>query len=152
MDPLNLIEKSTGFIRAFEASDVDKMQSYWADGEAMYLMPYASGMFPDTAAGKEGFYELTKDWPEIFEKIELKIVETILDTQARKVVARTEIKLWVKDDGPYENAQIFILRFNESGKLREVSEYYNPVPTAIGLKKFGAHASLLNRLQVPRTR
>ncbi|EAY27378.1 nuclear transport factor 2 family protein [Microscilla marina] len=151
MDSLNLVEKSEGFIKAFEAGDTEKMKSYLADAEAVYRMPYASGMFPDVIEGKEGFHEFTKDWPSIFEKIDLEIVEIILDENAGKVVVRTKVELVVKDVGPYQNAQIFIFRFNKEGKLTDVSEYYNPVPTAIGLKKFGAHASLLDSLQATST-
>ena len=113
MDVLNLVEKSKAFIRAFEKTDIQTMKSNWANDQPTYKMPYASGMFPEVAAGKDGFHEFTKDLPGMFENIELDIVEVILDQKARKVMARTEIKLHVKDVGPYENEQIFIFHFNE---------------------------------------
>ena len=148
MDALNLVEKSKGFIEAFESRDVDKMKSYFSGAQTIYRLPYATGMMPSDYEGAEAFHEFTKDLPELFEHIELDIVEIILDEAARKVVARTEIKLHVADYGPYENAQVFILRFNESGELEEVSEYFNAVPTAIGMRKFGTHDRLLDSLKI----
>lgn len=148
MDTLNLIEKSKGFIEAFENRDVNKMKSYWAEDQTIYRIPYASGMMPHTYKGKEAFHEFSKEMPNMFENIELDIKEIILDENEKKVVARTEIKLHVKDEGVYENAQIFILRFNEVGDLIEVSEYFNPVPTAIGMRKFGTHDRLLDSLKI----
>lgn len=150
MDSLNLIEKSKGFIQAFEARDAEKMKSYFSEEQTIYRLPYASGMMPSDYEGKEAFHEFTKDLPDMFENIELDIKEFILDKEARKVVARTEIKLHLKDKEiePYENAQIFILRFNEKGELLEASEYFNPVPTAIGMRKFGTHDRLLDSLKI----
>jgi len=148
MDTLNLVEKSKGFIKAFGDRDVGKMKSYFSKERTIYRLPYASGMMPSDYEGEEAFHEFTKDLPDLFEHIELDIVEVILDAEARKVVARTEIKLHVAEVGPYENAQIFILRFNEKGELEEVSEYFNPVPTAIGMRKFGTHDRLLDSLKI----
>lgn len=148
MDPLNLVEKAKGFIQAFEERNVPKMKSYFSEEQTIYRLPYASGMMPSDYEGKDAFHEFTKDLPELFEHIELDIHEVILDAAERKVVVRTEIKLHVSDIGPYENAQIFILRFNEKGELEEVSEYFNPVPTAIGMRKFGTHDRLLDQLKL----
>lgn len=105
------------------------------------INPYASGLFPEGAEGKEALANYWTPVPELFDGMEFP-VEQILATENPKIVfVKYTGKIKLKDNaGFYENNYYSTFTFDEEGKITEYIEIFNPIVAARG---FG----LLNQIK-----
>ena len=141
-------EKATEFLKGFRERDLKKIMLHWSQDNPKYFVPYASGMLPESNVGIEQVRGFFSELPNFFKDVTLDIEEIVVDKEKRTVVARTSAK-FIKnsDEVIYENNMVFFFRFDENGKFYEVSEYFNPIPTAVGFKKEGFTKILIKQLE-----
>ncbi len=103
--------------------------------------PYASGLFPEGAKGKEA---LTSYWTPVttlFDGMKFPIEQLLATEDPSIVFVKYTGKITLKDNaGFYENNYYSTFTFNEEGKIIEYVEIFNPIIAARG---FG----LLDKIQ-----
>ena len=95
--------------------------------------PYASGLFPEGAEGKEALTSYWTPVPTLFDGMEFPI-EQLLATEDPKVVfVKYTGKIKLKNNaGFYENNYYSTFTFDENGKIIEYVEIFNPIAAARG--------------------
>lgn len=120
------------FFKALENEDVDGLVDLFAE-DARHINPYASGLFPEGAQGKQGIRDY---WTPVFpgfDGMEFPIEElyAMEDLQMVYVKYRGRIKL-KEYAGFYENDYYSTFRFDSTGKITEYVEIFNPIVAARG--------------------
>jgi len=119
------------FFQALENENVDQLVSLFAD-DAQHINPYASGLFPEGASGKDGIRDY---WTPVFPNFEgmvfpIEELYALEDPSMVYVKYRGIIKL--KGGGLYENDYYSTFKFNEQGLITEYVEIFNPIVAARG--------------------
>lgn len=134
-------KNTLAFFKALENENVDAIVELFADN-AKHINPYASGLFPAGANGKE---EIRAYWTPVFPNFDgMKFpVEYIYATEEPNfIIIKYTGKIKLKNNaGIYENNYYSTFRFNNDGKIIEYVEIFNPIVAA---KAFGM--SLTERL------
>ena len=122
------------FFQSLESGDLDQLVSLFAEG-GKQVNPYASGIFPEGAAGKEA---IRKYWEPVFTNFDgmtfpITALYSMEDPTMVFVAYNGKIKL-KNDQGYYENEYFSTFRFDESGLITEYVEIFNPITAA---KAFG---------------
>lgn len=120
------------FFKALENENVDELVGLFANN-AKHINPYASGLFPEGAKGKE---EIRNYWSPVFlnfDGMEFPIEEIYAMEDPNIVYVKYKGKIKLKEDaGYYENDYYSTFKFNESGLITEYVEIFNPIVAARG--------------------
>lgn len=125
-------EAVTAFFKALEAENVEQLVALFAD-KAVHTNPYASGLFPEGAQGKEG---IRAYWTPVFpnfDGMEFPIEELYAMEDPSRVYVKYTGKIKLKNDaGWYENNYYSTFQFNDEGLITEYVEIFNPIVAARG--------------------
>ena len=125
-------ESVKDFFKALEDENVDRLVSLFAD-DAKHINPYASGLFPEGANGKEG---IRAYWTPVFPNFNgmiFPIEELYAMENPNMIYVKYKGKITLKNNaGIYENDYYSTFRFNEAGKITEYVEIFNPIVAARG--------------------
>ena len=120
------------FFAALEAENVDALVALFADN-AQHINPYASGLFPEGASGRDG---IRAYWTPVFPNFDgmtfpIEEIYAMEDPTIVYVQYTGRIKL-KNDAGYYENNYYSTFKFNEAGLIIEYVEIFNPIVAARG--------------------
>jgi ketosteroid isomerase-like protein len=120
------------FFKLLGQEDIPAFIDLFTD-DGRQVNPYASGLFPEGASGKD---ELTAYWtpvPGNFDGMQFLIHEIYAMEDPSIVFVNYTGKIKLKGDaGFYENDYYSTFRFNNSGKIKEYVEIFNPIIAARG--------------------
>lgn len=129
--------KVKAFFRALENENVDNIVALFAD-DARHINPYASGLFPEGANGKD---EIRNYWTPVFpnfDGMEFPIEEIYAMEDPSIVYVKYVGHIKMKGDaGYYENNYYSTFKFDESGLITEYVEIFNPIVAARGFGLIG---------------
>lgn len=120
------------FFKALEEENIEDLVALFAN-DARHINPYASGLFPQGATGKEGIRDY---WTPVFPNFDgmtfaIEEIYAMEDPQMVFVKYQGRIKL-KGDAGFYENDYYSTFKFNEAGLIIEYVEIFNPIVAARG--------------------
>ena len=134
------IEATRRFFRLLEQRDMDGWVDMYADdAENHFPFNFSFGK-PEDVIGKEAIRQNWRDFPHWFESVSLPADAVFVDEAERTVVVLADshnVARMVPDNpwcsgGPlYENRFVFILQFDEDGKVTDFYEYYNALVTGV---------------------
>ena len=120
------------FFRALENGNADEVANLFAE-DAKHINPYASGIFPEGAEGKEGIRNYWKPVFPNFDGMEFPIEEIYAMEEPSIVYVKYTGRIKLKDDaGYYENSYYSTFRFSKTGEITEYVEIFNPITAARG--------------------
>lgn len=95
--------------------------------------PYASGLFPEGAEGKEALKNYWMPVPSLFDGMKFPIDQLLATEDPSTVFVKYRGKIKLKNDaGFYENSYYSTFTFNDEGKIIEYVEIFNPIVAARG--------------------
>jgi ketosteroid isomerase-like protein len=95
--------------------------------------PYASGLFPDGAEGKEALTNYWSPVPDLFDGMKFPIEQLFATENPNIVFVKYTGRIQLKNDsGVYENNYYSTFTFNEEGQILEYVEIFNPIVAARG--------------------
>ena len=124
--------KETGkqFFQLLEKEDITAFINLFAD-IGKQINPYASGLFPKGAKGKEELMDYWTPVPANFDGMDFSIQEIYAMEDPNIVFAKYMGRIKLKNEaGYYENNYYSTFRFNESGLITEYVEIFNPIIAA----------------------
>lgn len=125
-------QSTRAFFKALENENVDALADLFAE-DAEHINPYASGIFPEGAKGKEA---IRKYWSPVFPNFDgmtFPIDELYAMEDPSIVFVKYTGRINLKNGaGTYENNYYSTFRFNEEGKITEYVEIFNPIVAARG--------------------
>lgn len=125
-------ESVKAFFKALEDENVDQLVSLFADN-AKHINPYASGLFPEGADGKE---EIRNYWTPVFPNfngMKFPIEELYAMEDPTVVFVKYTGRVKLKNDaGIYENNYYSTFKFDDEGLITEYVEIFNPIVAARG--------------------
>ena len=120
------------FFGLLEKEDIEGFLALFAD-DARQINPYASGIFPDGADGKEALRAYWEPVPGNFAGMAFPIDEIYAMEDPSIVFVRYRGEIKLKDGaGVYANQYHSTFRFDQSGKITEYVEIFNPIVAARG--------------------
>ena len=128
------INKSSvkAFFKALEDENVDQLVNLFAN-DATHINPYASGIFPEGANGKEG---IRAYWTPVFPNFDgmtFSIEELYAMEDPSVVFVKYHGKIKHKGKNEYyENDYYSTFKFNANGLITEYVEIFNPIVAARG--------------------
>ena len=144
--------KSTAraFFTLLEAEKIDQMIALFAH-DGRQINPYASGLFPQGADGRDALLAYWSPVPDNFDSMRFDIHE-ILSTEDPSVVFVRYTGALTYDGGSklYRNDYFSVFRFNDAGEITEHVEIFNPIVAA---RAFGLELDPVSRAhgEVSRT-
>jgi NAD(P)-dependent dehydrogenase (short-subunit alcohol dehydrogenase family)/ketosteroid isomerase-like protein len=117
------------YFRLQEARDLDSWIALWADDGAQAI-PYAPDDFPKLVVGRTRLNEIYRSLFAGYAK--LAIVDRRIDAlrDPNRVLARWHTHAELSDGTTYDNDLIGLFEFDDDGKLRLLTEYFDPTPFA----------------------
>ena len=120
------------FLTLLEAEDIPAFIDLCAQS-GRQVNPYASGVFPDGAEGREALRAYWTPVPGNFAGMRFPIDELLATEDPSVVFARFRGELQLRDGaGVYANNYYALFRFNADGLITEYVEIFNPVVAARG--------------------
>lgn len=120
------------FLKALEDMNTDAVVNLFAE-DGVHINPYASGLFPEGAKGKE---DIRAYWEPVFpnfEKMEFPVEEIYSMNEESMTFVKFRGKIKLKNDaGWYNNDYYATFKFNKEGKITEYVEIFNPITAAKG--------------------
>lgn len=125
-------ETVNAFFTALENENVERIVALFTD-KAKHINPYASGLFPEGASGKE---EIRNYWTPVFPnfdgmKFTMEELYAMEDPTIVFVKYTGRIKL-KNGAGYYENNYYSTFKFDREGLITEYVEIFNPIVAARG--------------------
>lgn len=125
-------KSAKAFFTALEDENIAALTALFATG-ARHINPYASGIFPTGAEGREG---IRKYWEPVFPNFDgmtfdIEQIYAMEDPTMVFVKYTGRIKL-KNNAGHYENNYYSTFRFDDSGLITEYVEIFNPIVAARG--------------------
>lgn len=120
------------FLKALENKDLESLVDLFAvDGK--HINPYASGLFSEGTEGPDGIRAYWEPVFPNFKKMEFPVDEIYAMEDPNLVYVKFKGKIELLNDaGWYENDYYATFKFNESGKITEYTEIFNPIAAARG--------------------
>lgn len=135
MDQTTAINNKTtvkAFFKALENENVDQLVALFAPN-GVQINPYASGLFPEGAKGKEA---IRNYWTPVFinfDGMNFPIEELYAMEDPTIVFVKYKGKIKLKNAaGFYENEYYSTFKFNDLGLIVEYVEIFNPIVAARG--------------------
>jgi ketosteroid isomerase-like protein len=120
------------FFKALEQENVEALVALFAP-DAEHINPYASGLFPAGAKGKD---EIRNYWAPVFpnfDGMQFPIEEIYAMEDPTRVYVKYQGKIKLKGGaGYYQNDYYSTFRFNQAGLITEYVEIFNPIVAARG--------------------
>ncbi len=118
------------FFQLLEKEDITSFVNLFAvDGKQ--INPYASGLFPKGATGREELMAYWSPVPDNFDGMEFQTEELYAMEDPTIVFVKYKGRIKLKNDtGYYENDYYSTFKFNESGLITEYVEIFNPIVAA----------------------
>lgn len=130
-------DAATSFFRLLEEEKIEAMVALFAE-DGRQTNPYASGIFPTGADGREALLAYWGPVPQNFDGMQFRIseIQAMENPNTVFVQYRGELRL-PNGAGIYANDYFSVFRFNEGGKIVEHVEIFNPLVAgrAFGLLK-----------------
>ena len=122
------------FFALLEKEDITSFVNLFAEN-GKQINPYASGIFPNGAIGKEELKAYWSPVPGNFDGMEFPIQELYAMENPNIVFVRYTGKIKLKNEGGYyQNSYFSTFKFNQVGKIIEYIELFNSIVAA---KAFG---------------
>ncbi|MEM9340944.1 MAG: nuclear transport factor 2 family protein [Bacteroidota bacterium] len=120
------------FFEALESENVEQLVALFAEN-ARQINPYASGLFPEGANGKDAIRDYwTPVFPN-FDGMQFPIEEIYLMEDPNIVFVKYKGVIKLKNGaGLYENDYYSTFKFDEKGLITEYVEIFNPIVAARG--------------------
>jgi ketosteroid isomerase-like protein len=112
------------FLRLLEEKNIEAWIELWADDADQYY-PYGQRMFPPHLSGKDTIYQRWRTLPDAFESLSFPVRDTWVD--GNTVVARFDGRCVTAAGREYTNTYVSVFTFDAAGKIREYSEYFDPI-------------------------
>ena len=120
------------FFRLLEEENMAAFIELFAE-DGQQINPYASGLFPEGAKGKEALRKYWEPVPGNFDGMQFPIQELLATEDPSIIFVRYQGKIKLKGGaGYYENQYYSTFRFDEEGKITEYVEIFNPIVAARG--------------------
>jgi len=120
------------FFNELAKGNIERLVDLFADS-AVHINPFASGLFPDGANGKEEIREYWKPVPDLFDGMEFLIEDIYAMEDPLIVFVKYKGIIKLKEDaGYYKNDYYSTFKFNDEGKIIEYVEIFNPIVAARG--------------------
>ncbi len=120
------------FFKLLEEENIEGFVGLFAEN-GRQVNPYASGLFPTGANGKQELHDYWAPVPGNFDGMEFPIEEIYAMEDPSLVYIKYNGKIKLKNDaGFYENQYYSTFRFDEEGKILEYAEIFNPITAARG--------------------
>lgn len=118
------------FFQLLEEEDIAAFVNLFAvDGKQ--INPYASGLFPEGATGREELMAYWSPVPDNFDGMEFQIEEIYAMEDPTIVFVNFKGRIKLKNDaGYYENDYYSTFKFSESGLIAKYVEIFNPIVAA----------------------
>ena len=118
------------FFKALEDEDAEAIANLFAEN-ATHINPYHSGIFPQGADGREA---IRKYWTPVFpnfDGMQFPIETMYAMEDPRMVFVKYTGNIKLKDGaGTYSNQYYSTFKFDDSGKIVEYVEIFNPITAA----------------------
>ena len=125
-------ETARAFFQALTSENADEVADLFTS-DARHINPYASGIFPEGANGKEA---IRNYWAPVFpnfDGMEFPIDEIYAMEDPSIVYVKYKGVIKLKNNaGTYENDYYSTFKFNDEGKITEYVEIFNPIVAARG--------------------
>lgn len=122
------------FFSLLEEENIPKFINLFAEN-GKQINPYASGLFPEGAEGKEALKNYWAPVPGLFDGMRFPIEQLYAMEDPNIVFVKYTGKIKLKNDaGFYENNYYSTFTFNEEGKIIEYVEIFNPIVAARGFR------------------
>jgi uncharacterized protein len=115
------------YFRLQREQDLDTWITLWAD-EGAQAIPYAPAGFPTLISGRD---ELERTYRQLFDGYAaLDIHDLRIDAahDPRRVLARWHTHANLTAGGAYDNELIGLFEFDDAGRIRFLTEYFDPTP------------------------
>lgn len=120
------------FFKALENENAADVASLFSE-DAQHINPYASGLFPEGAYGKEAIKNYWEPVFPNFEGMRFLIEELYAMEDPNIVFVKFTGKIKLKNGaGFYENQYYSTFKFNKEGLITEYVEIFNPIVAARG--------------------
>ena len=120
------------FFRLLEEENISAFIDLFAE-DGQQINPYASGLFPEGAKGKEALKNYWEPVPGNFDGMQFNIQELLATENPKIIYVSYEGKIKLKgEEAYYENQYYSTFRFDEKGKITEYVEIFNPIVAARG--------------------
>ncbi|MEM9142163.1 MAG: nuclear transport factor 2 family protein [Bacteroidota bacterium] len=120
------------FFKALENENVEALVNLFSE-DAEHINPYASGLFPEGAKGRE---DIRNYWASVFpnfDGMEFRIEAMYAMEDPNIVFVKYQGRIQLKNGaGYYENDYYSTFKFNAAGKIVEYVEIFNPITAARG--------------------
>jgi len=124
-------EAAHRFLQLLEARDVDAWADLFAEDGANYF-PFHSDLIGDSVlAGREAIRAAWRGFPERYEQVRLPLHMLFVDEEQRTVVMQLSSRNVMTGGEVFACDFVFVLRYDDEGKVLEYHEYYNPIVTGI---------------------
>ena len=135
-EPISTAQQNKASVRLFfellEKEDIPAFVDLFAEN-GRQINPYASGLFPDGAIGKEALTNYWSPVPDNFDGMQFPIEEIYAMEDPSIVFVKYTGKIKLKNDaGWYENNYYSTFKFDAKGKIIEYVELFNPIVAARG--------------------
>ncbi|WP_020528861.1 nuclear transport factor 2 family protein [Flexithrix dorotheae] len=118
------------FFKALENGNIEQLVALFAE-DAKHINPYASGIFPEGANGKEGIKNYWSPVLPNFDGMLFSIEDLLVMENPNMVFVKYTGKIKLKNNaGFYENNYYSTFKFNQNGLIKEYVEIFNPIVAA----------------------
>ena len=125
-------ERVRRFFQLLEEENIPAFINLFAE-DGKQVNPYASGLFPAGAEGREALSAYWTPVPGHFDSMKFPIHEIYAMEDPSCVFVSYSGKIKLKDNtGYYENEYYSLFRFDDKGKIKEYIEIFNPIVAARG--------------------
>lgn len=120
------------FFKALEDKNMENLVNLFAEN-ARHINPYASGIFPEGAQGREAIEQYWAPVFTNFNQMRFPIHELYAMEDASMVYVKYTGNIELKNNaGVYQNQYYSTFKFNGEGEIEEYVEIFNPIVAARG--------------------
>ncbi|MBC7808107.1 MAG: alpha/beta fold hydrolase [Akkermansiaceae bacterium] len=119
------------FFAALEAMDVPRFLNVWAE-YGVQEMPYSPPGFPKRLDGKAAIEKQYAPLPAAYTGMKFPLTRLAATDDPYTVIAEYGGSIGLKSGGRYDNRYVGVFTFDEAGKLKRCSEYFDPFTLLAG--------------------
>jgi ketosteroid isomerase-like protein len=117
------------FLRLLEEKRIDAWIELWAQ-DADHYYPFGGRMFPEHIVGRAAVYDRWRSLPNFFHRLSFPIRG--IWAEGDTVIVRFDGDCLMKNGRRYRNTYVSIFAFDDAGKIRLYSEYFDPIVAGLG--------------------
>lgn len=119
------LSRTREFFAALEAMDVPRFLNVWAE-DGVQEMPYAPPGFPKRLDGKAAIEKQYAPLPAAYTGMKFPLSRLAATDDPNVTVAEYSGSIGLKSGGRYDNRYVGVFTFDDAGKLKHYSEYFDP--------------------------